>query len=145
LKRICTSLTSCDEGGSAGCIVAARLSDADPHMSILLIEAGASNDNIPSLAHPAMLMSNIAPDSRYNLYYKANASADLAGRELVVPAGGVLGGGSSVNLMVYTRPQRSDFDSWSIPGWTASEMLTYMNKVRESIGLYTSVINWPGR
>ncbi|KAI0810323.1 GMC oxidoreductase [Xylaria sp. FL0064] len=116
-------------GGSAGCIIASRLSDADPRLSILLIEGGASNDNLPSLDHPAMVMSNIAPGSKYNLDYKAKASAQLAERELIIPAGGVLGGGSSVNLMVYTRPQRSDFDSWSIPGWSADEMLAYMNKV----------------
>ncbi|KAI8633366.1 GMC oxidoreductase [Xylariaceae sp. FL1651] len=122
-------------GGSAGCIIAARLSDADPRTSILLIEGGSSNDNIPSLAHPAMLMSNLAPGSKYNDYYKANASANLANRELVVPVGGVLGGGSSVNLMVYTRPQRSDFDSWSVPGWSADEMLRYMNKLETYHGL----------
>ncbi|GAP88689.1 putative alcohol oxidase [Rosellinia necatrix] len=116
-------------GGSAGCIIAARLSDADPRLSILLIEGGASNHDIPELAHPAMLMSNLAPGNRHNLYYKAKASPDLAGRELVIPTGGVLGGGSSVNLMVYTRPQRSDFEAWSIPGWDADEMLRYMNKL----------------
>ncbi|KAI1425154.1 GMC oxidoreductase [Xylaria sp. FL1777] len=116
-------------GGSAGCIIAARLSDADPHLSILLVEGGASNQDTPQLAHPVMVMSHLAPGGKYNLDYKSKASAHLAGRELVLPTGGVLGGGSSVNMMVYTRPQRSDFDAWSIPGWSADEMLAYMNKL----------------
>ncbi|KAI1326782.1 GMC oxidoreductase [Xylariaceae sp. FL0255] len=121
-------------GGSAGCIIASRLSDAFPQMPILLIEGGDSNANVPSLTHPAMLMSNLAPDSKYNIYYKAGASDQVAGRELVVPAGNVLGGGSSVNLMVYTRPARSDFDSWPTPGWSADEMLGYMNKAETYLG-----------
>ncbi|KAI0392946.1 GMC oxidoreductase [Xylariaceae sp. FL0594] len=116
-------------GGSAGCVVAARLSDANPRISVLLVEGGPANEGIPSITHPAMLMSNLAPDSKYNIYYKGKESAHLAGRGLVIPAGGVLGGGSSVNLMVYTRPQRSDFESWRIPGWSADDMLRYMNKV----------------
>lgn len=84
------------------------------------------------LTHPAFLMSGLVPDNKYNLYYKANKSEDLAGRELVVPSGGVLGGGSSVNLMVYTRAQRSDYDSWVMPGWSADEMMLYMKKVIRS-------------
>ncbi|KAI1368349.1 GMC oxidoreductase [Xylaria arbuscula] len=116
-------------GGSAGCILAARLSDADPNLSILLIEGGISNQDVPSISHPALFLNNLAPGSEYNLCYKAKASAHLAGRELDVLAGGALGGGSSINLMVYSRPQRSDFDSWAIPGWSADEMLKYMKKL----------------
>ncbi|KAK7932311.1 GMC oxidoreductase-domain-containing protein [Apiospora marii] len=115
-------------GGSAGCIVAARVSDADPNLSVLLVEGGANNDDNPTITHPAFLMANLAPDSKHSLYWKANRSNDLAGRELIVPSGGLLGGGSSVNLMVYTRPQRSDFDSWKTPGWSADDMLQCMNK-----------------
>ncbi|KAI0506925.1 GMC oxidoreductase [Xylaria bambusicola] len=124
-------------GGSAGCIIAARLSDADPGLSILVVEGGASNQNIPSLSHPALFLSNLGPNSNYNICYKAKASADLADRELEVLAGGVLGGGSSINLMVYSRPQRSDFDAWSIPGWSADEMLMYMNKLETYHGSHS--------
>lgn len=74
-------------------------------------------------------MSGLAPGNKYNLFYKAAESEALAGRELVVPSGGVLGGGSSVNLMVYTRAQRSDFESWDMAGWSADDMMHYMNKV----------------
>ncbi|RYP12067.1 hypothetical protein DL767_011505 [Monosporascus sp. MG133] len=116
-------------GGCSGCIIAARLSDADSNLSILVVEGGTNNHDIPMLTHPAFLMSGLAPGNKYNLYYKANKSEALAGRELVVPSGGVLGGGSSVNLMVYTRAQRSDYDSWRMPGWSANEMMSYMKKL----------------
>jgi choline dehydrogenase-like flavoprotein len=48
-----------------------------------------------------------------------------------VPAGGVLGGGSSINLMMYSRAQRSDWDAWQTPGWSADEMIPYLKKVSE--------------
>ncbi|KAK5631597.1 hypothetical protein RRF57_007311 [Xylaria bambusicola] len=142
MKRLPAELQEVDViiagGGSAGCIIAARLSDADPGLSILLVERGASNQNIPSISHPALFLSNLAPNGDYNITYKAKASADLADRELEVLAGGVLGGGSSINLMVYSRPQRSDFDAWSIPGWSADEMLMYMNKLETYHGSHST-------
>lgn len=42
---------------------------------------------------------------------------------------GKLGGGSSVNMLLYSRPQRSELDAWNTPGWSADEILKYMNKV----------------
>ncbi len=81
------------------------------------------------LMYPAFMVQSLGPESIYNHYYKAVPSEALGNRELVVPTGGVLGGGSSVNLMVYTRAQRSDFDSWGMDGWGAVDMLPYMRKV----------------
>jgi len=46
-----------------------------------------------------------------------------------VPMGGLLGGGSSINFMMYTRAQGADFDSWATPGWTAKDMLPICNKL----------------
>ncbi|KAI0903248.1 GMC oxidoreductase-domain-containing protein [Ustulina deusta] len=116
-------------GGSAGCIIASRLADADRGLSILVIEGGATNDNVMDLMYPAFMVQSLGPESIYNHYYKAVPSEALGNRELVVPTGGVLGGGSSVNLMVYTRAQRSDFDSWGMDGWGAVDMLPYMRKL----------------
>lgn len=53
----------------------------------------------------------------------------MNGNAAVVPCGGVLGGGSSINVLMYTRPQRLDFDSWKTPGWTAEDMLPLLKKV----------------
>ncbi|KXJ94135.1 GMC oxidoreductase [Microdochium bolleyi] len=116
-------------GGTAGCIVASRLSDADPNLSILVIEGGQNNHNLPEIVNPILYLSNIAPTSKNALFWKARKSNYLADREVIVPTGGVLGGGSSINFMMYTRAQRSDFDSWKTEGWSADELLPYMKKL----------------
>lgn len=118
-------------GGTAGCVVAARLSDAGPKLSILLIEGGPNNES-PTIEHPASFLSHLAPDSKTNLFYVAKKAPEVADRALVLPAGGVLGGGSSTNMMMYSRAQRSDWDSWNAPGWSANEMLPFLRKVRST-------------
>ncbi|KAI0022366.1 GMC oxidoreductase [Xylariomycetidae sp. FL0641] len=116
-------------GGTAACIAAARLAGADPNLSILLIECGPDNTGQPSLSHPAFWISQILPTSKFTLFYKAVESAALAGRAPVIPSGGTLGGGSSINLLQYSRGQRSDFDGWNTAGWTADDVLPYMRKL----------------
>jgi choline dehydrogenase-like flavoprotein len=103
--------------------------EADPDLSVLVIEGGSNNENLPSVAYPAFYLQNLQPTTKTALFYKGNKSKQLADREPIVPAGGVLGGGSSINFMMYTRAQRDDFDSWNAPGWSADEILPYMNKV----------------
>ncbi|PNS20058.1 Cellobiose dehydrogenase [Sphaceloma murrayae] len=115
-------------GGSAGCIVAARLAEADPKLSILLIEQGSNNYNVPQVIHPGLFPQNIAPGSGTALFWQGNHAKQLAERAPVVPSGGILGGGSSINWMVYTRAQRSDFDSWKQPGWSANDLFPYLKK-----------------
>ncbi|KAI0516961.1 GMC oxidoreductase [Xylaria bambusicola] len=116
-------------GGTAGCIVAARLAEADPGLSILVIEGGQDNYNNPAVVTPAMFLTHLAPDSKTALFYKARKSDQLAGREVIVPCGGTLGGGSSINFMMYTRAQSDDFDSWKTPGWTADELYPFLEKL----------------
>jgi alcohol oxidase len=64
-----------------------------------------------------------------NQFYKSQKSKHLNNREAIVPMGGILGGGSSINFMMYTRAQGADFDAWKTPGWTAKEMLPLLNKL----------------
>ncbi|KAI1734593.1 GMC oxidoreductase [Xylaria scruposa] len=116
-------------GGTAGCIVAGRLAEADPNLSILVIEGGPDNFNHPAVAIPALFLTNIAPGSKTAIFYKARKSDYLAGREVIVPSGGLLGGGSSINFMMYTRAQRADFDSWKTPGWTADDLYPFLKKL----------------
>ena len=116
-------------GGTTGCIVAARLSDADPNLSILVIEGGQNNFQDPSIIHPVLFFGNLQPENKKALFYKSKKEKAIAGRELVVPAGGVLGGGSSINILMYSRAQRHDFDSWKTPGWSADDMVPYWKKV----------------
>ncbi|KAK3326013.1 GMC oxidoreductase [Apodospora peruviana] len=116
-------------GGSAGCIVAGRLAAADPGLSILLIEWGRNNYNDPKVVNPIFFLHHLVPANKTAHFYQANRSSQLADREPVVPAGGTLGGGSSINFMMYTRAQRADFDSWNTPGWSADEILPYLKKI----------------
>ncbi|KAI0487114.1 GMC oxidoreductase [Xylaria cf. heliscus] len=116
-------------GGTAGCIVAGRLAEADPNLSILVIEGGKDNYGDPGVVTPAIFLPNIGPGSKNAIFYKGNKSDNLAGREPIVPSGGILGGGSSINFMMYTRAQRDDFDSWKTPGWTADEIYPFLKKL----------------
>ncbi|TVY31638.1 Alcohol oxidase, partial [Lachnellula subtilissima] len=116
-------------GGTAACVAAGRLAKANPDLKILLVEGGRNNFQDPSVRNPAVFLSHLAPDSKTALVYKSNASPHLNNREAMVPAGGILGGGSSINFMMYTRAQGCDFDSWDTPGWTAKDMLPVCNKI----------------
>lgn len=116
-------------GGTAGCIVASRLADASPELSILVVESGRNNHNDPDIVHPPFFHNNLTPDKHKLVFYKANKAPQLAGREPIVSTGGLLGGGSSVNAMMYTRAQRCDFDSWDTPGWSADDMWPFLKKV----------------
>jgi choline dehydrogenase-like flavoprotein len=94
----------------------------------MVIEGGTNND-IPTVAFPALWPSHMMPTSKTFIRYRTNKEKQLGDRELIIESGGVLGGGSSTNALMYSRAQRADFDSWEIPGWTANEMLPYLRKV----------------
>ncbi|KAI0179360.1 putative alcohol oxidase [Hypoxylon sp. FL1284] len=115
-------------GGTSACVLAARLSDADPKLSILVVEAGPNNES-PLFEHPACFVSHLAPVSKSCQFYETKKSANVANRNLILPTGSVLGGGSSINMMIYSRAQRSDWDSWKTPGWSADEMIPYFKKM----------------
>lgn len=86
----------------------------------------------PSLvecSYPALYPKNLFPASKNTLFWHTQKAPQLADRAPIVPSGGTLGGGSSINWMVYTRAQRSDFDAWNAEGWSANEMLPFLKKV----------------
>ncbi|KAI1151890.1 GMC oxidoreductase [Nemania diffusa] len=116
-------------GGTAGCIVAGRLAEKDSHLSILVIEGGPDNYQDPTVVTPGMFLTHLAPDSKTAIFYQANKSDKLAGRGVIVPSAGILGGGSSINFMMYTRAQRDDFDAWKTPGWTGEELYPFLKKL----------------
>ncbi|KIW18247.1 hypothetical protein PV08_02535 [Exophiala spinifera] len=113
-------------GGTTGLIVAARLAKADPHLSIVVLESGINIRDNPSIVNPAVYISNILPGSKTATFYKSKCSESLAGRELVIPTGGCLGGGSAINFMVYSRPQMIDFDDWRSEGWSGKDMVPFL-------------------
>ncbi|KAI0104647.1 GMC oxidoreductase [Nemania sp. FL0031] len=116
-------------GGTTGCIVAGRLAEADPNLSILVIEGGPNNYQDPTVVIPGMFPVHLLPGSKTAIFHKAKKSDYLAEREVIVPCGGILGGGSSINFMMYTRAQRDDYDSWKTPGWTGEDVYPFLKKL----------------
>ncbi|KAI0891488.1 GMC oxidoreductase [Annulohypoxylon nitens] len=116
-------------GGTAGCIIAGRLAEADPGLSILVIEGGPDNYDNPNITTPGFYYSNLQPNSDSTLFYTSAKSKYTGNSERIVPSGGTLGGGSSINFMMYTRAQRDDYDSWKTPGWNADELWPYLKKL----------------
>ena len=105
-------------GGTAGCVLAARLS-ADPSVRVLVLEAGGGDRN-PVFRIP--LMTGTLLRNRYaNWFYETEPVPGMEGRRLFWPRGKVLGGSSSINGMVYVRGLPMDFDSWAqagLPAWS---------------------------
>lgn len=130
IRFVVTELIS-HSGGTAACVAAGRLAVADPSLSILLVEGGRNNYNDPTVVNPAMYMAHLAPDSQTAIFYESNPEETLNGRKAIVPSGGILGGGSSINFLMYTRAQGVDFDDWETEGWTAKDLLPLMKRVRD--------------
>jgi choline dehydrogenase len=117
-------------GGSAGAVVAARLSE-DPTCRVALLEAGERPPEVELMpvACAAMQM-NPATDWMYSAD-PGRAGLGLRGRRVPVPRGKMLGGSSGLNYMAYVRGHPADFDSWSeagANGWSYAEVLPYFRK-----------------
>lgn len=109
--------------GSAGCVLANRLS-ADPANKVLLLEAGGKDLN-PLFRLP-MLMGKLFHSGIYNWHYHTEPEPHLNGRSLYWPRGKVLGGTSTINGMIYVRGNRHDYDRWAqmgAAGWSYDEVL----------------------
>ena len=102
--------------GSAGAIIAARLSD-DADVSVLLLEAGP-DDGAFTIRMPAAVSINIKRN-RYNWQFRTEPQAALGGRTLYQPRGKVLGGSSSLNGMIFIRGHALDYDRWVTSGAVA--------------------------
>ncbi len=114
--------------GSAGCVLANRLS-ADPGTRVLLLEAGG-RDNYPWIHIPVGYLYCIG-NPRTDWGYHTAPQAGLHGRSLLYPRGKVLGGCSSINGMLYLRGQSRDYDGWrqlGCAGWGWDDVLPYFLK-----------------
>ncbi|MQR00321.1 GMC family oxidoreductase [Glaciimonas soli] len=115
--------------GSAGCILANRLSESGQH-SVLLLEAG-DKDNSFWLKLPVGF-AKMYYNPQYNWMYYSEPEEQMAGRKLYAPRGKVVGGSGNINAMIYVRGQRSDFDDWETagnPGWGYDDVLPYFKKL----------------
>jgi len=115
-------------GGSCGCVVAGRLANLDHNLQVLLIEAGENNLNNPWVFRPGIYPRNMKLDSKTATFYYSRPSEWLDGRRAVVPVAHILGGGSSINFMMYTRASASDYDDFQAKGWTTKELIPLMKK-----------------
>ncbi|WP_165784462.1 GMC family oxidoreductase [Zhengella mangrovi] len=113
--------------GSAGCVIASRLSD-DPQRRVLLLEAGGDDDD-PRISTPASF--GALPNTRFDWGFRTAPQEHLSRRQIGYPRGRCIGGTGSINYMIYLRGHPSDYDTWQqlgATGWGWQDVLPYFRK-----------------
>ncbi len=114
--------------GSAGCALAARLSE-DPAVRVLLLEAGPPDTSI--WIHLPIGYGKTMWDKKVNWCFETEPDPNMLGRKIYWPRGKTLGGSSSINGLIYIRGQREDYDDWARAGnlgWSYDEVLPYFKR-----------------
>ncbi len=117
--------------GSAGCVLANRLSASGRHR-VLLIEAGGEDRNI--WIHVPIGYAKLFTDARHNWLYNSEPEPELGGRQIIQPRGKVMGGSSSINGLLYIRGQAEDFDHWrqlGNAGWSFTDVLPFFRRAED--------------
>lgn len=115
-------------GGSAGCVVASRLSE-DPAVSVCLLEAGGEGRDV--LIRAPLGFTVAMPRGVNSWNYETVPQRGFDGRRGFQPRGKTLGGSSAINAMIYARGHRSDYDAWEAlgnPGWGYDDVLAFFKK-----------------
>ncbi len=119
-------------GGSAGCVLAARLTE-DPNITVALLEAGPVDSSM--LIHCPAGLALLAKGGQANWAFSTVPQPGLNGRTGYQPRGKVLGGSSSVNAMIYARGHRADYDHWAAEGnagWGYDDVLPYFKRAEHN-------------
>jgi len=120
-------------GGSAGCVLASRLTE-NPAVSLCLIEAGGRDRN--PWIHLPLGFGKLVPNPKVNWGYETEPEPQLNGRRLSWPRGKVLGGSGSINGLVFLRGAPSDFDGWEAlgaKGWGYKDVLPYFKRMEHNV------------
>lgn len=120
--------------GSAGCVLAGRLTE-DPQIHVLLLEAGGA-DRDP-LIHIPIGLGKLWKDRRHDWGFNTEPQSHLNQRAIELPRGKVLGGSSSINAMLYVRGHRGDYDRWAregLAGWSYAQLLSYFKRTESWCG-----------
>ena len=118
--------------GSAGCVLANRLSE-DPSTRVLLIEAGGK-DRSPNIKIPAAFPNQF--HTKLDWDYATEPEPHVDNRSQYIPRGRALGGSSSMNAMLYVRGRPLDYDGWAAqgaPGWSYADVLPYFKKSEDNV------------
>ena len=119
--------------GSAGCVVATRLTE-NPAISLCLIEAGGRDRN--PWIHIPLGFGKLVPNPAVNWGYETEPEPHLNGRRLSWPRGKVLGGSGSINGLVFLRGAPSDYDGWEAAGakgWSYKDVLPYFKRMEHNV------------
>jgi len=117
--------------GSAGCVLANRLTDSGRHR-VLLIEAGGHDRHI--WIHIPLGYGKLFDNPKVNWLYKTEPEPELNNRQIIQPRGKVLGGSSSINGLLYVRGQHEDYDHWrqlGNTGWGFADVLPYFRRAED--------------
>ncbi|CAG2170999.1 unnamed protein product, partial [Oppiella nova] len=120
--------------GTAGSIMAARLSE-DPHVSVLLLEAGKAENIISDVPMNSLNLQRTPMDWSFETIPQKKACLGMNGRVSLWPRGKVMGGTSTINTMVYCRGNKRDYDLWSSNGalgWSWPEVFPYFVKSEDN-------------
>ncbi|KAJ6451870.1 GMC oxidoreductase-domain-containing protein [Mycena vitilis] len=120
-------------GGTTACVVAGRIAAVDSTLRILLVENGPLTKDLPLHVQPARYLQNmIDPRAETFTFHKTTPSVKLDGRSPAMSNANCVGGGSSVNAMIYNRAAASDYDDWmhaGNPGWGSADLVPLAKKL----------------
>lgn len=134
-------------GGSAGAVVASRLSEIE-HWNVLLLEAGGDETEISDVPLMAGYLQLSKLDWKYKTEPSGRACLAMKGGRCNWPRGKVLGGSSVLNYMLYLRGNRQDFDNWEAlgnPGWSYNDVLPYFKKSEDNQNPYLAQTMYHGQ